>query len=70
LAFASKKFNPDDNQDDRDKIESDLEFLGLAFFENPLKSDSKSVIDELYRVHIQPVMITGDNILTAVDISN
>jgi P-type E1-E2 ATPase len=43
--------------------------LGLLFFENPVKKDSFNVIQELVNVNLKPVMITGENILTAMDIS-
>lgn len=50
----------------REQAESDLIFAGFLVFHCPLKSDSKraiqSLIDSLHHV----VMITGDNVLTAV----
>jgi cation-transporting P-type ATPase 13A2 len=54
---------------EREEIENGLIFLGLLFFENPVKKNSFSVIQELLNVNLKAVMITGDNILTAMDIS-
>ncbi|XP_070508249.1 polyamine-transporting ATPase 13A3 isoform X2 [Chironomus tepperi] len=53
----------------RDKVESDLEFLGFVILENRLKPDSEKVIKILNDASIRTVMITGDNILTAVSVA-
>ncbi len=53
----------------RPLIENELTFLGLVFFENPVKKESPSVIKELLRVRIRPIMVTGDHLLTAVEIA-
>lgn len=53
----------------RDKVESELEFLGFVILENRLKPDSEKVIQILNDAHIRTVMVTGDNILTAVSVA-
>lgn len=53
----------------RDKVESDLVFLGFVILENRLKPDSEQVIKILNDAAIRTVMITGDNILTAVSVA-
>ncbi|CAO1416273.1 unnamed protein product [Diamesa hyperborea] len=53
----------------REKIESDLEFLGFVILENRLKEDSEKVIKILNDANIRTVMVTGDNILTAVSVA-
>jgi cation-transporting P-type ATPase 13A2 len=53
----------------RDKVESDLEFLGFVILENRLKEDSEKVIKILNDACIRTIMVTGDNILTAVSVA-
>lgn len=50
-------------------MEKDLNFLGLSFFENPVKLDTLSTIQALNEVDLRPTMITGDNIHTAIDVA-
>lgn len=51
------------------ETESDLTFLGLIILENRLKPASGAVIRELQGADIRPIMVTGDNILTAVSVA-
>lgn len=53
----------------REQAESDLIFCGFIVAECPLKSDTKSVIDELLGSSHEVKMITGDNALTAAFIA-
>lgn len=53
----------------RDKVECDLEFLGFVILENRLKPDSEKVIKILNDAGIRTIMVTGDNILTAVSVA-
>ncbi|XP_037925344.1 probable cation-transporting ATPase 13A3 isoform X2 [Hermetia illucens] len=53
----------------RDKVESDLEFQGFVILENRLKPDTTNVIATLTAANIRTVMITGDNILTAISVA-
>ncbi len=53
----------------REKIECDLEFLGFVILENRLKDDSEAVIKVLNDANIRTIMVTGDNILTAVSVA-
>lgn len=53
----------------RDKVESELEFLGFVILENRLKPDSEKVIKILNDANIRTVMVTGDNILTAISVA-
>uniref|UniRef100_A0A803T704 Cation-transporting ATPase n=1 Tax=Anolis carolinensis TaxID=28377 RepID=A0A803T704_ANOCA len=52
----------------RDLIESGMDFLGLAMLQNKLKPETVPVLAELRRACIRPVMVTGDNLLTAVSV--
>ncbi|XP_053988390.1 polyamine-transporting ATPase 13A3-like [Hylaeus volcanicus] len=53
----------------RDAVEQNLEFLGLVIMENRLKSPTVPVIKELRTANIHVLMITGDNIQTAVSVA-
>lgn len=53
----------------RDKVESELEFLGFVILENRLKPGSEKVIKILNDANIRTIMVTGDNILTAVSVA-
>ncbi|XP_073531192.1 probable cation-transporting ATPase 13A5 isoform X5 [Phyllobates terribilis] len=53
---------------DREIVERDLTFLGLLILENRLKPETSSVLQELREANIRTVMITGDNLQTAVTV--
>nr|XP_060483063.1 probable cation-transporting ATPase 13A4 [Panthera onca] len=53
----------------RDKVEADLIFLGLLILENRLKEETKPVLEELISARIRTVMITGDNLQTAITVA-
>ncbi|KAI4579088.1 hypothetical protein MJG53_000963 [Ovis ammon polii x Ovis aries] len=53
----------------RDQVEADLIFLGLLILENRLKEETKPVLEELISARIRTVMITGDNLQTAVTVA-
>ncbi|KAJ1329421.1 cation-transporting P-type ATPase 13A2 [Microdochium nivale] len=53
----------------RHEAESDLEFVGFIIFENKLKPTTAGVLKELTQSNIRSVMVTGDNILTAISVA-
>lgn len=53
----------------RDAIERDLDLLGLIVLENRLKQDTAPCISMLNHANIRTIMVTGDNILTAVSVA-
>ncbi|KAM4040349.1 putative cation-transporting ATPase 13A4 [Anomaloglossus baeobatrachus] len=53
----------------REDIESDMEFLGLLILENRLKPETKPALQELSAANIRTVMITGDNLQTAITVA-
>ncbi|KAJ7410497.1 hypothetical protein WISP_107967 [Willisornis vidua] len=53
----------------REEVESDLTFLGLLIMENRLKKETKPVLEELSAARIRSVMVTGDNIQTAITVA-
>lgn len=53
----------------RDDLESNLEFLGFVLLQNPVKSETCSVLHTLQRANIENIIITGDNALTAIHVA-
>ncbi|KAG6058652.1 hypothetical protein E4U32_004495 [Claviceps aff. humidiphila group G2b] len=51
------------------EVESDLKFIGFIIFENKLKPTTSAVVKELLDSNIGAVMVTGDNILTAISVA-
>eukprot|EP00026_Physarum_polycephalum_P000939 Phypoly_transcript_00940.p1 GENE.Phypoly_transcript_00940~~Phypoly_transcript_00940.p1 ORF type:complete len:1154 (+),score=157.66 Phypoly_transcript_00940:517-3462(+) len=71
LAMGFKPWNIPTGADKnavRDEAEMDLNFLGFIVLQNKLKPETSPIIAELKSAYIRPVMITGDNVLTAVSI--
>ncbi|MEI7620649.1 MAG: HAD-IC family P-type ATPase [Candidatus Falkowbacteria bacterium] len=48
-----------------EKIDSELVFVGLIAFKDPLRAESRAAISECRRAGIRPIIITGDHKLTA-----
>ncbi|KAK5993150.1 putative cation-transporting ATPase [Cladobotryum mycophilum] len=53
----------------RAEVENNLEFVGFIIFENKLKPSTANVLRELKESNIGTVMVTGDNILTAISVA-
>jgi cation-transporting ATPase 13A3/4/5 len=74
IAMAYKKLDrkltyPKVQRISRDKVESELEFLGFVILENRLKPNSEKVIQILNVAGVRTIMVTGDNILTAISVA-
>ncbi|XP_060098854.1 polyamine-transporting ATPase 13A3 [Heteronotia binoei] len=53
----------------REAIEANMGFLGLIIMQNKLKGETPAVLEELHRASIRTVMVTGDNLLTAISVA-
>ncbi|TNN84078.1 putative cation-transporting ATPase 13A3 [Liparis tanakae] len=53
----------------RDPIEANMEFLGLIIMQNKLKAETPAVLQDLHQASIRTVMVTGDNMLTAISVA-
>ncbi|TGJ86477.1 hypothetical protein E0Z10_g2299 [Xylaria hypoxylon] len=53
----------------REEVETGLEFVGFIIFENKLKPTTAAVLKELKQSNIGSIMVTGDNILTAISVA-
>ncbi|OZC10773.1 hypothetical protein X798_02196 [Onchocerca flexuosa] len=72
IAVAYKKLYisfPKSQRVNREQVENDLTLLGLVTMENRLKAQTIDVIHQLNKAHIRTVMVTGDNILTALSVA-
>jgi cation-transporting ATPase 13A3/4/5 len=70
LAIASKTIVSDSiDSIQRDEAECDLVFLGLIIMQNKLKEITTSIIEELTAANIRSIMVTGDNVLTAISVA-
>ncbi|XP_056450032.1 cation-transporting ATPase 13A2 isoform X1 [Gadus chalcogrammus] len=54
---------------EREAVERDMRFLGLFLMRNLVKPETAGVIQTLRQAQLRTVMVTGDNILTAVNVS-
>ena len=54
------------NKAKREDLELSPKFLGFLIMQNKLKPQTGPVLAELNRAGIQSIMVTGDNILTAI----
>ncbi|TKS80093.1 putative cation-transporting ATPase 13A3 [Collichthys lucidus] len=53
----------------RDLIETNMEFLGLIIMQNKIKEETAGVLCELRQANIRTLMVTGDNMLTAISVA-
>nr|XP_034336554.1 probable cation-transporting ATPase 13A3 isoform X2 [Crassostrea gigas] len=53
----------------REQVEKNLNFVGLIVMENKLKPETTPVIKELREANIRCIMVTGDNLLTAISVA-
>jgi manganese-transporting P-type ATPase len=74
LAIAYRELNSTEcllpmSKLDRLSVESELIFAGFLLLHSPIKHDSKAIVTELKSSGHNVVMITGDAVLTAVEVS-
>ncbi|KAJ53841.1 Ca2+-transporting ATPase [Clostridium tetanomorphum] len=63
IAFAYRSFNYEPSL--KENIESNLVFVGLMAFKNPLKANADNLIKNCRAMHIKPIIITEDNKIAA-----
>ena len=70
LAFAFKKVTKEiKDEDDYFKEEKDFTLVGLAGFKDPIRKTIKESIDKCKEAGINVIMLTGDNLQTAMTIA-
>lgn len=74
IGLATKDLNKDIswgkvNKMKRPELETDLTFLGFLVMQNMLKPQTSQVLAELTNAATRCVMVTGDNLLTAVSVA-
>ena len=43
--------------------------MGFLIMQNKLKPATTAIIDKLQEAHIRTIMVTGDNVLTAISVA-
>ncbi|XP_029012526.1 cation-transporting ATPase 13A2 isoform X2 [Betta splendens] len=69
LGYKPLDKNTDFRTIERGEVEKDMQFLGLLMMKNLVKPESPVVINILRKACIRSIMVTGDNILTAVNVA-
>jgi len=69
MGFADKELHQFNSKIKREKIEKGLSFIGLVGLSDPPKKETISAIKLTRQAGIKPVMVTGDNPLTAKSIA-
>ncbi|XP_077204016.1 putative cation-transporting ATPase 13A5 [Paroedura picta] len=73
IALAHKALalgtDPDLDGLEREEVEFGLTLLGLLVMENRLKQETRPVLEELKAARIRTVMVTGDNLQTAITVA-
>lgn len=67
IALAAKEVS--EIQDDRENVESNLNFVGFINFKNIMREETPAVIEELKGGDIKSTMLTGDNVLVGIRIA-
>ena len=53
----------------REDLETDFNFIGFLIMENKIKSVTTTIINQLHSAEIRTIMVTGDNVLTAISVA-
>jgi len=72
LAVATKVLNQkwkEISKANQEDLESDFIFVGFLIMENKLKDVTTKIINDLHKANIKTVMVTGDNVLTAISVA-
>nr|XP_043893545.1 cation-transporting ATPase 13A2 isoform X2 [Solea senegalensis] len=69
LAYKPLNENTDLRTIKREEVEKDMQFMGFLMMKNLVKPESASVINMLKLANLRSVMVTGDNILTAINVA-
>ena len=69
LAFAYKDVEKIPTEIESEKVEKNLTFIGMTGMIDPPRPEVKEAVKECFRAGMTPIMITGDNIDTAIAIA-
>lgn len=69
LALATKEYDSAPEDCSPESIETGLTFIGLTGMIDPIRPEVKAAVDECRSAGIRPVMITGDQLDTAIAIA-
>jgi len=69
ISMGMKEVYSGFQEEPRDALEQNLNFLGVVNFKNILRDEARQTIQELEEGDIQPIIVTGDSLLTGVCIA-
>lgn len=69
IGVATKEITLEDLNKSEEELESNFDFQGLIFFQNPLKPQTIPTLQKLINAGVKNIMITGDSILTALSVA-
>ncbi|XP_037129788.1 cation-transporting ATPase 13A2 isoform X1 [Syngnathus acus] len=69
LSYKPMDTSTDLSATERGEVEKDMQFLGLLMMKNLVKPESADVIRTLSLAKLRTVMVTGDNIRTAINVA-
>uniref|UniRef100_A0A669CQH3 ATPase cation transporting 13A2 n=1 Tax=Oreochromis niloticus TaxID=8128 RepID=A0A669CQH3_ORENI len=69
LRVLAVAYKPLDVNSNLREVEKDMRFLGLLMMKNLVKPESAKVINILRKANVRSIMVTGDNVLTAVNVA-
>lgn len=70
VRFSQKGFRTIAVAHSEDKDLDNVKLIGLIAFADPPRSDSRKMIEEIRRLGIKPIMLTGDNLAIAQEIAD
>ena len=68
LSLAMRTYESEPNDFANSELEHDLTFVGLVGMIDPIRPEVKAAVSECWQAGIRPIMITGDQLDTAVAI--
>ena len=69
IVIGARELKLNEDVDDRASLEKDIRLLGLMVFVNPIKYESRQVLQEICDGGIKPMICTGDNELAAAAVA-
>lgn len=68
MSLAYKPIDKTDiHEEDRNKLENDLIFVGFLVLWNNLKFDSKKYLKSIHNSNRDVIVLTGDHLLTSIN---
>lgn len=69
LALGHKVLTEEEAKKDITELEKDIVFVGFLVFQNKIKDQTRKIISNLKRGHINPLIITGDGAFVTINVA-